>query len=110
MRLPVPGPRDVLAALERGGDQVEALLGAVPRALALLDQAEALLAERDGGGRRAYGPSPRTPPAVIERTRAVVDRAEVQVERVTELLDSLRSFVDHPPADPGDPGRDDASR
>ena len=43
MRLPVPGPRDVLAALERGGDQVEALLGAVPRALALLDQAEALL-------------------------------------------------------------------
>ena len=27
MRLPVPGPRDVLSALERGGEQVEALLG-----------------------------------------------------------------------------------
>ena len=63
MRLPVPGPRDVLAALERGGDQVEALLGAVPRALALLDQAEALL----GGGAtrrvtRRPDRSPRTPP------------------------------------------------
>ena len=40
MRLPVPGPRDVLSALERGGEQVEALLGAVPRLLALLDEAE----------------------------------------------------------------------
>ena len=39
MRLPVPGPRDVLAALERGGDQIEALIGAVPRMLALLDVA-----------------------------------------------------------------------
>ena len=44
MRLPVPGPRDLLSALERGGDQVEALLGAVPRMLALLDQAEVLVA------------------------------------------------------------------
>ena len=42
MRLPVPGPRDVMSALERGSEQVEALLGAVPRVLALLDQAEAL--------------------------------------------------------------------
>ena len=29
MRLPVPGPRDLMSALERGSEQVEALLGAV---------------------------------------------------------------------------------
>ena len=51
MRLPVPGPRDVLSALERGSEQVEALLGAVPRALALLDQAEVLIERRLGDGR-----------------------------------------------------------
>ena len=41
MRLPVPGPRDVLGALERGADQIETLLGVVPRVVALLDAAEA---------------------------------------------------------------------
>lgn len=102
MRLPLPGPRDVLSALERGGDQAEALLGAVPRvlallgtaetafprALALLDSAETLLA----GASSAIG-RVRTitedAAGVIERTRSVVDRAEVQVDRVTELLDSF---------------------
>ena len=38
MRLPVPGPRDVMSLLERGGDQLEAVLGAVPRVLALLEE------------------------------------------------------------------------
>jgi len=87
MRLPVPGPRDVLAALERGGDQVEALLGAVPRALALLDQAEALLGSATAAVTRVRTITDDAA-GVIERTRTVVDRAEVQVERVTELLDS----------------------
>lgn len=88
MRLPVPGPRVVISAFERGSDQVEAMLGAVPRALALLDQAETLIA----GATSAIG-RVRTitedAAGVIERTRGVVDRAEVQVARVTELLDSF---------------------
>lgn len=88
MRLPVPGPRDVFSALERGGEQVEALLGAVPRALALLDRAEALL---DGASAAVGRVREVTEEAagVVERARAVVDRAEVQVVRATELVDAL---------------------
>ena len=48
MRLPVPGPRDLMSALERGSEQVEALLGAVPRALALLDRADEVVVIREG--------------------------------------------------------------
>ena len=71
MRLPVPGPRDVLSALERGGDQVEALLGAVPRMLALLDQAELLLT-------RAA--------AVVDRAEIVADAAAAEVARVATVV------------------------
>lgn len=89
MRLPaVPGPRDVLSALERGGDQVEALLGAVPRALALLDQAERLL----DGAQAAVGRVREVTEAanvVVVRASAVVDDAEVAVTRVNALTDSL---------------------
>ena len=75
MRLPVPGPRDVLSALERGGDQVEALMGAVPRMLALLDQAEVLVA-------RAAG--------VIDRVEAVADDAQTQIDRVGAVADDAQ--------------------
>jgi hypothetical protein len=88
MRLPVPGPRDVLSALERGGDQVEALIGAVPRALALLDRAETLL----DGASAAVGRVREVSEAanvVVVRAGAVVDEAEVAVVRVTTLTDSL---------------------
>lgn len=88
MRLPVPGPRDLISALERGGGQVEALMGAVPRTLALLDHAETLL---EGAAAAVARVRTITEEAggVIERTRTVVDRAEVQVARVTELVDTL---------------------
>ena len=88
MRLPVPGPRDVLSALERGGDQVEALLGAVPRALALLDDAERLLV-------RAWAASERVREVteaanvVVVRAGGVVDDAGAQIGRVTHLVDEL---------------------
>ena len=88
MRLPVPGPRDVLSALERGGDQVEALIGAVPRALALLDQAERLL----DGAQVAVGrvrEVTESANVVVVRVGAVVDDAEVAVGRVNALTDSL---------------------
>ena len=88
MRLPVPGPRDVLGAFERGADQIETLLGVVPRLVTLLDAAEALVA--------------RVPPildeiervtadaaAVVVRVDGVVDQAESQVGRLTPLLDQL---------------------
>jgi hypothetical protein len=102
MRLPVPGPRDVLSALERGGEQVEALLGAVPRVLALLDQAEVLVARASSAVDRvavvaedAAAEVARVGGVVdaaaleVERVRTVMDGAEVQVARATTLLDVL---------------------
>ncbi|TGN61646.1 hypothetical protein EXE59_23435 [Nocardioides eburneiflavus] len=83
MRLPVPGPRDVLSALERGGDQVEALLGAVPRALALLDDAERLLVRAS---------------AAIERVREVTEAANVVVVRAAASWTTQASrWSRHPP-------------
>ncbi|WP_224273140.1 hypothetical protein [Nocardioides lacusdianchii] len=78
MRLPVPGPRDVLSALERGGEQVEALLGAVPRVLALLDQAEALVARASG---------------IVDRVEAVADAATAEVARVGTVVDAATAEV-----------------
>ena len=79
MRLPVPGPRDVLSALERGGDQVEALMGAVPRMLALLDQAEVLLARASG---------------VIDRVEVVADAATAEVARVATVVEDAQKQID----------------
>ena len=78
MRLPVPGPRDVLSALERGGEQVEALLGAVPRVLALLDQAEALVARASG---------------IVDRVEVVADAATAEVARVGAVVDAATTEV-----------------
>lgn len=88
MRLPVPGPRDLFAVLERGTDQVEALMGAVPRLLALLDQAEALLT-RTSAVIDQVEATTRDAAGVVTRTSKVVDRAEAQVDRLTPLLDGL---------------------
>ena len=79
MRLPVPGPRDVLSAVERGADQIEALVGAVPRVLALLDQAEVLLA-------RAF--------VVVDRVEAVADAATAEVARVAAVVDDAQKQID----------------
>jgi hypothetical protein len=78
MRLPVPGPRDVLSALERGGEQVEALLGAVPRVLALLYQAEALVARASH---------------VVDRVELVADAATAEVARVGVVVDAATAEV-----------------
>ena len=88
MRLPVPGPRDVLSAIERGGDQVEALLGAVPRALALLERAEVLL---DGAEAAVVRVQQVTEEAagVVARTDLVVDAASEEVARATRLVDAF---------------------
>ena len=70
MRLPVPGPRDVLQLVERGGDALETLLGAVPRLLSLLDQAEDLLG-RVGGLLDRIEETRRGADELVARTRAL---------------------------------------
>lgn len=88
MRLPVPGPRDLLAVFERGSEQVEALLGAVPRVLSLLDQAENLLVRATSAIDQVDAVT-RDAARVVARTSGVVDQAEAQVSRLTPLLDGL---------------------
>lgn len=88
MRLPVPGPRDVLSALERGGDQVEALLGAAPRALALLEDAERLLVRASAAIERVREVT-EAANVVVVRASGVVDDAGAQIGRVTYLVDEL---------------------
>ena len=93
MRLPVPGPRDVMSALERGSEQVEALLGAVPRALALLDRAEVLL-ERASATVDRVDAVVDAATAEVARVGAVVDGAAAQIERVGTVVDGAAAQMD----------------
>ena len=93
MRLPVPGPRDVLSALERGGDQVEALIGAVPRMLALLGQAEVLVARASGVIDRVEAVA-EAAAAEVARVGTVVDDAKVQIDRVGTVVDGAQERID----------------
>ncbi len=82
MRLPsLPGPRDVVALLERSGEAIEVLLASVPRLRTLLDDAERLIADVDALVAR------------IEQTRreaaALVVRAGEPVRRSAALVASL---------------------
>ena len=93
MRLPVPGPRDVLQLVERGGDALETLLGAVPRLLSLLDQAEEVLG-RVGGLLDRIEETRQGADAVVARTDATVGRAEALVTSVGPLNDRLVALLD----------------
>ncbi len=105
MRLPVPGPRDILSVLERGAGSVEQLLAAVPRLMVLIGDAEKLLVRANpliddiDATRRAAD-------AVVERTDQVVNRATTLVSdleplsvRLRRLLDSLEPVAHHAAAD-----------
>ena len=92
MRLPVPGPRDLLAVIEKGADQVDQLLGAVPRVLALLDQAEVLLA-RASAAVDAVEAVTREAEAVVVHTDAVVDRAEALLVRTDTVVGTADALV-----------------
>ena len=88
MRLPVPGPRDVWQLLERGGDAVEQLLGAVPRLVSLLDDAERLVTR----ARRLVDDIDATRTSadeVVARTDETVTRADGVVGRSDALLSLL---------------------
>jgi hypothetical protein len=93
MRLPVPGPRDLLAVIEKGADQVDQLLGAVPRVLALLDQAEVLLV-RASAAVDAVEAVTREAETVVVHTDAVVDWAEALVVRVDRVVDGAAMVAD----------------
>lgn len=93
MRLPVPGPRDVLSVLERGAGSVEQLLAAVPRLVALVGDAEQLLVRAN----RLVDDVDRTrtsADAVVARTEGVVDRADTLVARATPLTERLGALLD----------------
>ena len=97
MRLPVPGPRDLLHALERGTGLVEQLWEAVPRLFALLDAAEASV-QRVGDilGRvdellTAVDRTRESADTVVARTGAVVASADALVGR-TDLHRLARSW------------------
>lgn len=95
MRLPVPGPRDVWQLLERGGDAVEQLLGAVPRLVSLLDDAERLvvrasrLVEDIDATRTAADAVVARTEQTVTRADAVVSGSEPVVRRSEELLSVL---------------------
>jgi DNA repair ATPase RecN len=99
MRLPLPGPGDVVHLLERGTAAVESMLAAAPRALALLDDASALLTRVDGLLERIEQ-TRAAADGVVQRTDAVVTKAEALVgttgpltERLSSLLDSTEPAV-----------------
>ena len=93
MRLPVPGPRDVLALVERGGDALEQLLGAVPRLVSLLDDAEALV-RRVGGLVDDIESTRLAADALVERTDATLDRADELLTSVAPLNERLAALLD----------------
>lgn len=92
MRLPVPGPRDVWQLLERGGDAVEQLLGAVPRLVSLLDDAERLVV-RAAGLVEDIDATRAAADGVVRRADTVVDRADAAVTDAARTLEHTEPVV-----------------
>jgi hypothetical protein len=78
MRLPVPGPRDLLSVLERSAGSVEQLLAAAPRLVALVGDAERLMARAN------------TLIDDIDQTRQDAD----EVDAMVHLIDHLPRLAD----------------
>lgn len=94
MRLPsVPGPRDVWQLLERSAESVEQLLAAVPRMIALLDQAERLV-ERTSVLLEDIERTRAGADAVVRRTDQVVDRSEDLLVTLVPLNDRMATLLD----------------
>jgi hypothetical protein len=92
MRLPVPGPRDVLHLVERGAEALDVLLSAAPRALKLLDEAGALLLRVDAlltgiEETRASAES------VVLRTDGVVTLAEATLDRTEAAMSGAEAAL-----------------
>jgi hypothetical protein len=93
MRLPILGPRDTVHLLERGVEAVDHLLGAVPRLLKLLAEAEALL-ERTNLLIIRIESTREAADVVVSRTDAVVTRAERVVTNSDPLTARLKQLLD----------------
>jgi DNA repair ATPase RecN len=93
MRLPLPGPGDVVHLIERGTSAVESLLAAAPRAMGLLDDASALLARVDALLERIEE-TRAAADGVVGRTDAVVAKAEALVGTTGPLTERLGSLLD----------------
>lgn len=91
--VPVPGPRDVWHVLERGADSVEQLLAAVPRMLALVDQAEQLVA-RIGALVDHIETTATSADAVVARADEVSTRAGDLLETTKPLTERLTGLLD----------------
>jgi len=93
MRLPVPGPRDVVHLIERGTEAVGVLLAAAPRISALLDEAGPLLAK----ARALVGQIGETRAAaddVVRRIEQMVAEADDLVARTGPLTERLAGLLD----------------
>ena len=94
MRLPsVPGPRDVLALVERGGEALEQLLAAAPRLGRLLDDAERLLGEVDALISRIEG-TRRDADALVSRAEEPVRRTNALLARLEPSLTALQPTLE----------------
>jgi ABC-type transporter Mla subunit MlaD len=96
MRLPsVPGPRDLIALVERGGEALDRLLDAAPRIGRLLDDTERLLKDVDGLVSRIEGTRQEADALVTRAAKtqqdadALVARVEEPVRRINALLAAL---------------------
>ena len=103
VRLPVPGPRDLLHVLERGADSVEQLLAAAPRMLAVVGRAAELVGRVDAVTRRIEPlldglepPLTRLQP-VLERLAETTDPHEV--DALVQLVDHLPRLADRMESD-----------
>jgi ABC-type transporter Mla subunit MlaD len=100
VRVPLPGPRDLLTLLERGADSVEQLLTAAPRVLSLIADAQHLLRRADALVDRIEGTRSEAE-QLVRRTGGVVDQAEELVDvtapmvaRLTPMLDAVEPSLE----------------
>jgi ABC-type transporter Mla subunit MlaD len=93
MKLPFLDPRDVVRLVERGAEAVDMLLGAVPRLVTLVAEAEVLL-ERTSALIERIEATRSGADDVVRRTDAVVTEAERIVSSTDPLTVRLRNLLD----------------
>ena len=93
MRLPVPGPRDLLSVLERGASSVEQLLALAPRVVSLVGETEALM-RRVGTLLDDIEATRRSADGVVTRAGRAVGGAEATLTRLEPLSDRLEQLLD----------------
>jgi hypothetical protein len=93
MKLPFIDPRDVVRLVERGAEAIDLFVGAVPRLVGLIAEAEVLL-ERAGDLVERIEATRAGADDVVRRTDAVVTEAERIVLSTDPLTTRLRHLLD----------------